>query len=264
MALPALAANKQGELYSVSCWAADGCYAVGAYTTQVVPGTTPEPSSELSEVYNGSSWSLVNMSSLGAAPVALYGVSCLPAAPSPKCFAAGFEYADKLTSPLVLTTTSAGNWRALALPALPSPPQPVVLESQQVNTVLKSISCTAPGTCVAVGYTGPSSDQAGLSLVDTAGHWVLTPPVPGSTELSGVACTEGIRLCFAVGSGHGGAIAEALNGTTWSVQKLPTISVDSVLSAVTCATKTGPPSCVAVGYTDPPAIGVGATLVLRD
>src|SRR3954453_897216 len=71
---------------------------------------------------------------------------------------------------------------------------------------------------------------------------------PLSSELSGLSCPSGTS-CFAVGSrfyksaGAGGAFAEHWDGTSWSVQSIPTPSgsTGTQLNALSCPTTT---SCV--------------------
>jgi len=126
---------------------------------------------------------------------------------------------------------------------------------------LQAVSCSGPGSCVAVGSSSyPSGHQIPSQLALTerlsGGRWtvVSTPAVGGATSslLSGVSCPVA-GFCVAVGSVQfaaphpsPGLLAETWNGTSWSDEILPAPpgGTEPGLAAVSCAAKG---ACVAVG-----------------
>jgi hypothetical protein len=130
---------------------------------------------------------------------------------------------------------------------------------------LDAVSCSGPGSCIAVGSSSyPSGHQAArqISLIEklSNGAWTIesNPTLRGATAspLEGVSCpTSG--FCVAVGyvqytHPHFGldALAETWNGTTWRKDSLPAPEggTEASLAEVSCAAKG---VCVAVGnYVD--------------
>jgi hypothetical protein len=126
---------------------------------------------------------------------------------------------------------------------------------------LQAVSCSGPGSCVAVGSASyPSGHQvpSQLALAErlTGGRWTVaaTPAVGGATSsvLSGVSCPVA-GFCVAVGAVQfaaphpsPGLLAETWNGTSWSGEILPVPpgGTGPSLAAVSCA---APGACVAVG-----------------
>jgi hypothetical protein len=128
-------------------------------------------------------------------------------------------------------------------------------------SALQAVSCSGPGSCVAVGSSSyPSGQQipSQRTLVErlSDGRWtvVRTPAIRGATSsvLNGVSCPVGV-FCVAVGSVQFAAphrspelLAETWNGTSWTDKILPAPPGGSEpgLAAVSCAAKG---DCVAVG-----------------
>lgn len=126
---------------------------------------------------------------------------------------------------------------------------------------LQAVSCSGPGSCVAVGSSSyPSGHQipSQLALAErlSDGRWtvVSTPTIGGATSsvLSGVSCPVAV-FCVAIGSVQFKAphrspelLAETWNGTSWSGKILPDppSGTEPGLTAVSCAAKR---ACVAVG-----------------
>jgi hypothetical protein len=108
---------------------------------------------------------------------------------------------------------------------------------------------------VAVGFAqDDQGDTLTLAEAETGGTWGLqsTPNPPGSTnaELDAVSCGSPVA-CLAVGDDYQNAtgatltLAEAWNGSTWSIEAMPTPGTpDSVLFGVSCPTAAW---CMAVG-----------------
>jgi hypothetical protein len=120
--------------------------------------------------------------------------------------------------------------------------------------VLAADSCASPTACMAVG-----SYRNGSRVFPLAERWngtswsLLKPPVPtgaGDTSLLGVSCVSA-NACIAVGSyrsksGNVLTLAEAWNGTSWSIQPvpLPAGAARAFLNSVSC---TSASACIAVG-----------------
>jgi hypothetical protein len=124
---------------------------------------------------------------------------------------------------------------------------------------LVSLSCPAPGDCMAVGFQMRNGKLPGVPLAEQEldGTWSLVPPVvpvTGEGELLGVSCSSATQ-CIAVGyAEHKGTdraltLAESWNGTAWSIQASPSPSDSyALLNSVSCS---GPDDCTAVGYYAP-------------
>jgi len=128
---------------------------------------------------------------------------------------------------------------------------------------LAAVSCSGPGTCVAVGGASyPPGRQAPSEflLVEqlSDGRWTVatTPVISGATSssLSAVSCPVA-SFCVAVGSVQLASnpspepLAETWNGTSWSdtLLPLPSGGTEPSLAGVSCAARG---ACVAVGYYD--------------
>jgi hypothetical protein len=130
---------------------------------------------------------------------------------------------------------------------------------------LRGVACTAPTSCVAVGFSVNSAGiRRALAEQRQGSSWSLMNAVnvgTGANVLAGVACPAS-TTCVAVGSSiTGGALApliETWNGTGWTVVPSPNPgAAGSELSAVSCSDVS---ACVAVGdMVD--ALGVVRTLV---
>jgi hypothetical protein len=115
------------------------------------------------------------------------------------------------------------------------------------------ISCTSATACTAVGTY---SDNGLRPLVERwdGSSWTIqtaaVPPGADTAELSGVSCTSATR-CTAVGVTNSSThccvpLAEAWDGTTWTVQPTPSLSGGDFqeLEGVSCTSAT---ACTAVG-----------------
>jgi hypothetical protein len=148
----------------------------------------------------------------------------------------------------VLVTRSSGGsspHRSVASP--PSPGN---------ESVLHSVACTSPASCVAVGsFSTKVKPDSQHSLVErwNGTSWsVVRAPSPGTdTTLRSVACASKTS-CVAVGSSgtagtpnvqHG--LVESWDGSSWSVVPVQIPGNPSSLQAVVC---TLPTSCTALGW----------------
>ena len=242
-------------LGSVSCPAVGSCVAIGGYDN-----SSGYRQAAVETLANGS-WTATT----APAPAAnmnttLLGLSC-PAAGS--CVAVGY-YEDQSTvvHPLI-DTLSGGTWTAADLPVTGLNPPAAS------NTVLRLVSCPAPGSCAAAGvYTDTSGHRQGLLASLTNGVWTAavaptsglnpgpwTNPAPDFTSLSCPAAGS----CFAVGgysdvSDQSDGVIATLAGGTWSAGTAPVSGLNpppntratnmARLDVVSCPAAG---SCVAVG-----------------
>jgi hypothetical protein len=117
---------------------------------------------------------------------------------------------------------------------------------------LTAVSCTSADACTAIGGYQTQTSGGGLPLAErwNGTAWtVQAVPIPASGTgfaLTGVSCTSA-TACTTVGNGHrGGAkptsmLAEAWNGTAWTIQPTPRASASHVLGAraVSCTYRCG-------------------------
>lgn len=237
------AMRANGDMLAVSCSSSTDCTAAGAYmnkTGKRVP---------LAAGWNGTSWSIQPAPNpTGAIFSFLNGVSC----PS----ATACEAVGQTGKTLGKSATLAEMWNGTAwtIQATPNP-------AGGLYNSLEAISCPSPTSCMAVGT---ANDPVGGTSTTLAESWngtiwsiVPTPNVAGSSDnnLGGVSCASA-TACIAVGSstpsGGGGntvTLAEAWNGTTWTILSTPNPagSLFTQLAAVSCSSST---MCTAVGSFD--------------
>jgi hypothetical protein len=219
-----------GTFNGVSCTSASACTAVGNNGND----------DSLAERWNGSTWSIQATPDVrGDLPTILDSVSCSSAT---RCTATGHYYPSAVTAPV------AEQWNGTAWSVQQVPnPQP------QFEAALPGVSCSPAGTCIAAGY-----DAVALAEAWNGTSWsvqrISTPPGATSSDLTGVSCTSA-SACMAVGTyrpdvigGDEATLAEAWNGTSWSIQPTPASPNafgDGFLTGVSCTSAT---FCVAVGY----------------
>ncbi len=221
--VPVPAGSDYSELDAVSCASATSCVAVGDYQTTSSPGESP-----LSAVWNGSRWTMKTVPvRSGATTTQLSGISCRSAT---FCTAVGWDdaaaYGETLaetwngTAWTVHSTPNPGDSAGSALTAVScasatscsavgdyitgaSPELSLAEywngtawtlqstpEASGTDTYLTGVSCPAPGTCTASGWSG-----AGTTLVAVlkAGTWTVaatpSPGQAGSDSLLAVSCS---------------------------------------------------------------------------
>jgi hypothetical protein len=218
-------------LSGVACAAAKACTAVGSYNNKT-----------LAEAWNGASWTIQNTQNpTGDESSALSGVACSAAN---ACTAVGPEYNR---SGVGVTMAEVWNGTSWKLQATPNP-------ADSSESYLDGVACSAAKACEAVGSYDGSGVGVTLAVAWNGTSWKLqaTPAaVAIGSGLSGVACSAA-KACEAVGSyditsGHPVPLAEAWNGTSWTVQATPNPagSGGSVLYGVACSAAD---ACEAVGY----------------
>jgi hypothetical protein len=217
-----------GQLFWVSCSAANSCMAVGTYTKASGAGVT------LAEQWNGSKWRILPVPSPpGAAWSNLFGVSCV--SPS-ACEAVGATASRSGAVTVLAERWNGSSWRIQPAPSLASGGQ------------LNGVSCTSPSACTAVGGTPNGSPRKVLVERWNGSSWRIQPaPSPAGGFLSGVACTSS-AVCTAVGGSSAGTLAERWDGTTWSTQATPNPPQGGgALFWLAC---TSPSACTAVGHSN--------------
>ena len=236
-------------LTAISCSSATACTAVGAASSSA--GFGP-----LSEVWNGSAWSLTSVPSPAGQTAFLSGISCTSAIACTAVGSAGGTLAE------------AWDGAVWTIQSTPNPTNFVVS--------LNSVSCRSATDCKAVGSTGLNSKPGRYDTLAEAWNgtaWSIqpTPNRDGAilSLLFGISCPSA-TACTAVG-GHsalrgsrgdlpgGLALAETWNGTSWSVQTTPRPkgAGTATLSGISCTSAT---ACTAVGSASNLSTGVSATL----
>jgi hypothetical protein len=235
--------NPSGAVYgsdldAVSCRSATACTAVGTYEY------SSDRSATLAEVWNGTSWTVqTTPNPEGAIDSSLDAVSCSSAT---TCTAVG-SYEN--SSYAELTLAEAWNGTSWTVQTTPNP------SGASYGSDLEGVSCSSTTACTAVGESQDSSGfYSTLSEVWNGTSWTVltTPNRKGAiaNELDAVSCRSA-TACTAVGSyenssGPTSALAEAWNGTSWTIQTTPTPNggTDGYLHAVSCRSTT---ACTAVG-----------------
>jgi hypothetical protein len=229
---PNTSASQNNGLSDVSCSGPDFCMAVGTYQGSTTALT-------LTEMWNGSSWSIVpspnesttNFNSLG-------GISCTSAT---WCVATG-SYSDG-----TVEHTLAESWNGHAWTIVPTVDPSTA--SGFKTQFLGGVVCMSATACTTVGsYTvGVNTNQTLVEQWNGLAWSVVPSPNSGSGNnyLNNVSCPQP-NACMAVGSAAGLPLFESWNGSAWSIVPNPNpagaLSVE--LSDVTC---TNPSFCVAVG-----------------
>jgi hypothetical protein len=192
--LPADAAETgdHAELYYLACTALDACTAVGSYTD-----TRGSTQALIATLANGT-WTPAKAPLPGDAAAhqnaTLYGITCTgPGA----CIAVGrYTGPGGIRQGLIETMTNGTVIPARA-PNLP----------RRNGAELSGITCTVPGSCIAVGDYTTAGGSAGL--IETLAHGIWTSaaaPLPANATRTGqivylneVACAT-MSYCVAVGS----------------------------------------------------------------
>jgi hypothetical protein len=215
----------------VSCKNANACSAIGGYET----AADFDP---LAESWDGTSWTIQTTPNPTISN--LEAVSC---SASTACTAVG-DFSNGGTLETLAERWDGTSWSTQATP------NPVGATA----SFLLGVSCPSATACIAVGfYRDASADQHDFAESWNGSSWTLhsvSDPATGSSfELGGVSCS-GASACQAVGtytlSGKGASFAELWNGTSWSLESVPTPSGGSspTLSAVSCVSAS---DCFAAG-----------------
>jgi hypothetical protein len=235
--IPLPAGAREAGLEGVSCGSPSACVAVGL--------SVNDSGAELpyAVLWNGSSWSELNLSAVpDAANAVLEGVSC-PSAGS--CEAVGFsESSSGAKSALSESWSGGASWSLTSAEA----------PAEASSVTLSAVSCAASDVCTAVGSYTASMGQASLAEQWDGESWSVraTANTGHEEELTGVSCPS-TEECTAVGdyepNGRWIAMVQTWNGLAWRLQA-PTLSKQmkqaSELHAVSCVVGA---TCAAVGIT---------------
>jgi hypothetical protein len=228
-----------GQLNVVSCASASQCMAVGS--------DQGAADGYFSETWNGSDWSIQPMAAVSSdKQLTFAGVSCPPTGSD--CAAVG----DSVASAGDVETPLAQYWNGSSWvgQATPTP-------TGSTNDTLSGVGCMSATECLAVGsFTSSAGEGRLFALVGNGTTWKqLAPSTPKAwtdASFSGVSCAG--DTCTALGSYQTssafGYMAEQWNGSTWTVQYIPTPSGSYYyyLDAITCVASGG---CFAVGQYQP-------------
>jgi hypothetical protein len=233
----AVSVPVQFSLASVSCTGGAACVAVG----QRVTGSGRDLT--FAEGWNGHRWQVLPQPPSPGSMDSLAAVSC---AGRSACMAVGSYETVTPAKPKphaqILNLAELWNGRAWKLLATPD---------HGTGNQLTGVSCTAPGRCIAVGWS-----LAGTIAESWNGsRWRLMTtrnPAP-DIALNGVSCATRSD-CVTVGAedfGDGPLVAEVWNGRSWQVRNPPNpSSIVDDLASVSCPSPAG---CTAVGnYLIPP------------
>ncbi|HEX9035171.1 MAG TPA: hypothetical protein VF834_25295 [Streptosporangiaceae bacterium] len=238
--LPLTTRNPLGTTWSLmngaSCTSASFCMTVGtAGTSRRTTRGTVYYGHGTAYKWNGRTLSLLNVPHPARVSYSeLTGISC---ADMTDCMAVGNYLTARGGWRTYAARWTSGTWHLYSTPNA----------SGRTSTRFTSVSCPAPGQCLAAGdTTGPG--MLAYAALFRAGTWhASATPSRAGTALTAISCPAAVA-CVAVGSRQGHTLAETWNGTTWTVQRTPALSgtrPDGRLLGVYCFTAS---RCFAVGY----------------
>jgi hypothetical protein len=206
----------------------------------LVVGSIVVPASTAGAAQTG--WSIVPAPDRLLPNGVLSGVSC-PA--SDACMAVGTYEKNYYVSVSLAESWDGSTWTV----------SPTVNPAGASDTRLAGVSCPTATKCVAVGHVADTNGQRTLAEVWNGTTWSVKPTIDPagfrSSALAEVSCSSATH-CIAVGyfadsEGTQRTLAEAWDGSTWSVQTTPTPagSDSAQFEGVSCPTAS---SCTAVGY----------------
>lgn len=252
---------------AMSCPVPGDCVAAGNYYNGAWPGFvvvqengvwgTAQPISGLSPLTGGAS-------------VEVNSVSC--ASPG-NCAVAGSAYGPypasggvRLLRGFVVSETD-GVWGSADI--LPPPVTAAKLGAGK----LQSVSCSAPGDCIAGGYDSTDYQTTEAEVIEeTNGTWgapTLIPGAPAYDQVESVSCTAPGDCVAGLGSTHTGFAAALAteSGGTWSVQAVPGLAAlngSQQYSSVESVSCLSAGDCTAAGEFEVPASGVGRLFVVTE
>ncbi len=195
---PANAAPIQAvAINSVSCASAGNCTAVGNYTDSSGAATHGLLLTETAGV-----WSTGVQAALPANAGPSSSLSSASCASAGNCAAVGSYQDTSGGNQGVMLTETAGAWSTGVEAALPANSAPVE------SVFLRSVSCSSPGNCAAVGtYIDSSNSREGLLLTQAADTWTtgVGAPLPANALSPPVASVNSVSCalsgsCTAVGA----------------------------------------------------------------
>ena len=257
--LPKLSGNS--VLNGVACVSTNFCIAVGEHGKSTYPQAAwTQP---LTEVWNGSAWSIVKTPSLGGRGGQLAAVTCFTAS---WCMVLGEYYKGHLgpypdipRDQWVAEIWNGRRWTVQHPAAINNQPR---LGPDPWNFVT-GVGCTSRRSCIGIGYIPITQGDASPTpfAVRWNGHsWSPSRNgLPRFARLNGVSCVDA-RSCFAAGqlysnvSGSQSRTAPLIirwNGSRWTRASIPRTPAQSnaplqhgALNAIACVPHG---ACVAVG-----------------
>jgi hypothetical protein len=240
---PATATYSQ--LNGVSCASASDCWAVGTAGATVETSTVPNlpggPGDQgLIEQWNGATWSVVPSYRPATADGSyLSGVTCLS---SLDCWATGAITNGKgKPAGALMEKWNGSSWSVV--------PSPTPLDA--TRGLLEGVSCLDATRCWAVGTAGATGGSKGTGTGKGTGTTGSSTGTGSGTGTTGRGTGTGTHL-------QPTGFIDSWNGSSWSVQPSPNVSVISILYSVTCLRGT---ACWAVGSTATNAGGTNPGLV---
>ncbi len=240
---PNTALDRNNYLADVTCLSTSDCWTVGSSTNDIGVETQA-----LSMHWNGTAWSIVDVSPIDTSQTAettFEGIAC---ASSSDCWAVGYSLIQDYQG--LLEHWNGTSWSLVTTPPMPDPSS---------RSIFYHIACTGTSDCTAVGVQWTTA-LTGSGLYQTlVAHWngsawsVVPSPNTAADQdniLSSVTCNASTD-CWAVGSydNYSKALIERWDGVSWTIATAP--QVGRILNAVTCASTS---DCWAAGpyYTPNP------------
>src|SRR5215468_4705407 len=193
-----------------------------------------------------------------AAPDPVASVNSVSCGSAGNCTAVGLYLGRPIRPHGLLLTQTSGHWTAAEAP-LPANAR------SDLSADLLSVSCASAGNCTAVGaYTDSSTNQQGLLLTQTSGHWTAAEaPVPPGAASDPLADPNSVSCgsagnCTAVGDylgspGHRQGLLLTQTSGSWAAAQAPlpagaaAARAFAFLPSVSCASAG---NCTAVGAYD--------------
>jgi hypothetical protein len=193
------AGSSDANLAGIACTAKRTCVAGGSYQTPTAKGGGPM-------IVNVSSghWSpavTIRLPAGAAQPDASATIAALACPSRSACVAVGSYSLPTNALHGLITSGHARTWSRARTPILP------VGSTASGNSFLAGVSCTRPGSCVAVGgFTRAGGSLEAMAETESGGRWqravAIRPPANAasgpSAHLSAVSCPKA-RDCVAVG-----------------------------------------------------------------
>jgi hypothetical protein len=148
---PVPADTQETELLGLSCTGAGACTATGINFTADPSSPSGNGSLALAERWNGSQWTIQQTAALpGAHNAELASVSCMTK-PTTTCTAVGYSDLGNPADGAMAETWDGTSW---------SVDNPIPMPAKSRSSQLFGVSCSAPGTCTAVGrWNGAQGGQ---------------------------------------------------------------------------------------------------------
>jgi hypothetical protein len=234
--IPGIASLNKGVVdpTAISCPSPGNCAAAGSYWTYDDPSAAPTEGFVVDEA-NGV-WGRAQEVPGLASQSQVVSISC---ASQGNC-AAGGNYWNAMYGPEgFVVDESDGTWgSAHDVPGI----------DYEGNSDVYSVTCPAPGDCVAVGRAASAAGVHGFVVDESNGTWGSAQVIPGIQDLSTVSCAA-VGDCAAGGgtdpAGQGSLVEEA-NGV-WGASIAVPVPAGLTATYVESVSCPAPGSCAATG-----------------